>query len=92
MQLEVQNTKLPITVGSANFQGQFIGESIYLFGPRGCMEFNSKIGNERHHRQRSKTPKCENMFCTGRCEKKIYCGKCKGCLEEGDVVIKMLKW
>lgn len=70
MQLEVQNTKLPITVGSANFQGQFIGESIYLFGPRGCMEFNSKIGNERHHRQRSKTPKCENMFCTGRCEKK----------------------
>ena len=25
-------------------------------------------------------------------KKKIYCGKRKGCLEEGDVVIKMLKW
>ena len=24
--------------------------------------------------------------------KKIYCGKRKGCLEEGYVVIKMLKW
>ena len=62
--------KLPITIGSAYFQGQFIGESIYLFGRRGSVEFNSKIGNERHHRQRSKTPKCEKRFCTGRCEKK----------------------
>lgn len=62
--------KLPITIGNANFQGQFIGESIYLFGPRGCVEFNGKIGNERHRRQRSKTPKSENIFCTGRCEKK----------------------
>lgn len=62
--------RLPITIGNANFQGQFIRESIYLFGPRGCVEFNSKIGNERHRRQRSKTPKCENMFCIGRYEKK----------------------
>lgn len=85
--------KLPIIIGNANFQGQFIGESICLFGSRGCVEFNSKIGNERHRRQRSKTPKCENMFCIERCEKKIYCcGKRKGCLEEEDVVIKMLKW
>ena len=76
--MKVQNMKLPITIGNANFQGQFIRESIYLFGPRGCVEFNSKIGNERHRRQRSKTPKCENMFCIRRYEKKSIVVSVKG--------------